>query len=58
MEISRPGLGRRKANGKLRYKMDTVTILGVALIGMLPNIGLIMTLWFGNKSSKFKGANK
>ena len=38
--------------------MDTMTILGVALIGMLPNIGLMMTLWFGNKSSNFKGANK
>ncbi len=38
--------------------MDALTIFGVALIGMLPNIAFVTTLWLGNRSNNLKGSNK
>ena len=38
--------------------MDAITLVGVVLIGMLPNIGVAITLWLGNKSARYKGAKK
>ncbi len=38
--------------------MDALTILGIALIVMLPNIGVAVTVWLGNKSVNSKGSNQ
>ena len=38
--------------------MDALTILGIALIVMLPNIGVAITIWLGNKAVNLKGSNK
>ena len=42
----------------IEVDMDVVTILGIALIGMLPNIAFVTTLWLGNRSNNLKGSNK
>jgi len=42
----------------LEVHMDAITLAGVALIGMLPNIGVAITLWLGNKSTTYKGNKK
>ena len=42
----------------IEVEMDVVTILGIALIGMLPNIAFVITLWFGNRSNNVGGSNK
>ena len=38
--------------------MDTLTLLGIACIVMLPNLGVAITLWLGNKSVNVKGSNR
>ena len=53
-------MGKSTENDTVKFEvhMDAITLAGVALIGLLPNIGVAITLWLGNKSTTYKGDKK